>query len=88
MSIGLYVERNFKSREEYITFMINFLPLILGTKEIPSDFISTQDQYFFNPKYYKKMEDYADNYIRIDGREIYNSDISELYNIIKKRKLI
>jgi len=83
LGIGLYHLRNFKSSEEYANFMVKHLAAILGKKEIPKDFLYGGG-FYFNPKYYKKMDSFSNRYIRIKYRGIWNEDNMMLHRTLQK----
>jgi len=65
LSIGKYknYEKNiiFNTREELIDTLIELIPLILDTKEIPKDIIN-QPGYFINSKYFDQIANYVEKY--------------------------
>jgi hypothetical protein len=79
MGIGIYVKRNFNTREEAANWIIKFIPAILGVDKIPENIViiytkpinwyTEEELKDFN---YKKLEQYILEYIDINELQKYN----------------
>lgn len=80
MGIGIFkTTQNFKTEEEFYEYLLIVIPLILGTKTIPSNFIVDQPGKLIRYDYYLKIRDYLDKYkIRCKDRPV-NSSRSSVY---------
>jgi hypothetical protein len=85
LGIGL-MNKNFNSIEELNNWVIEYLPLILKTKEIPKTIIS-QNGKFIREKYYYKIEKFLRKYnITVNKRDALNNFFpSEVAKILKNR---
>ena len=66
MGIGLYREREFANEKEFAEWMVNYLPAILKTKNIPDDIVNPKGEGVFFPKQYRQIiRQYIDDYVTV-----------------------
>ena len=72
MGIGIFVEHNFKSFHSMCNFLLESLPAILKTSDIPSDivFLPKHNVGAFKYVYYYRLNDYIKKYVRLNGRSL------------------
>jgi hypothetical protein len=72
MGIGIFVKRDFNSKEEFYDFLANNITHILKLNKLPKVFILATDSYSscsMKSKYGDIVEDYIDRYVTINGEK-------------------
>jgi hypothetical protein len=78
LGIGVFAKRNFTVREDFINFLIDAMPTILGMSGIPEDIVIEIG--YLNKKYFHIIREYLFKYdITFDSKSICDNDSSPVY---------
>ena len=76
MNIGIFVNRNFNSKEAAIDWIMKNMHLILEKEKIPAGIIYDEDKdYLFKWRYYNILNKFILKYISINNKSINDADV-------------
>ena len=82
LGIGIDTIRNFQNEDEIVNFLIEFIPYILHTNDVPDDIVK-DSMHLLKKEYILILNDYIQNYIRLHNRKINVNIRYEIYTRIK-----